>query len=228
MISCQAGEVPIVWGMLIMCLSQLRCKCPLFYFTGMNKRMSYPLSAHSECKQENYFLFFYTTSPCTCFLLPFLLLLLSTYIPLNHFLSPSLSECQVFVLLRQPSEGAGGSKLAFGNEPGSAVGGQAAAAAGRPSSRGLGQRGQVTAPPAAHLSPRRSTWIKCWRSRSRRRSNREENRARRKRVDESGQGRQRGAVAFRRWAGGGRTEERGERSREGRPVDVGAGAASAA
>lgn len=34
------------------------------------------------------------------------------------------AECQALLLLRQPSEGPGGSKLAFGNEPGSAVGGQ--------------------------------------------------------------------------------------------------------
>lgn len=40
------------------------------------------------------------------------------------FFCSSFTACQDFLLLRQPSEGAGGSKLAFGNEPGSAVGGQ--------------------------------------------------------------------------------------------------------
>lgn len=34
------------------------------------------------------------------------------------------AECQALLIIRQPSEGPGGSKLAFGNEPGSAVGGQ--------------------------------------------------------------------------------------------------------
>lgn len=42
-----------------------------------------------------------------------------TYIFVSVF-----AECQTLLLLRQPSEGPGGSKLAFGNEPGTAVGGQ--------------------------------------------------------------------------------------------------------
>ncbi len=91
--------------------------------------------------QTEGFSFFIQPAHVHDFFLPFLLLLLlSTYTPFNHFLSPSFSECQVFVLLRQPSEGAGGSKLAFGNEPGSAVGGQRQQGGPAAEARGSGSR----------------------------------------------------------------------------------------
>ncbi|KAK7929141.1 hypothetical protein WMY93_005536 [Mugilogobius chulae] len=66
----------------------------------------------------------------------------------------SASPCQALLLLGQPSEGAGGSKLAFGDEPGTAVGGQqqqAESQSWRP--RGTGGRGNASSTARAPQQP---------------------------------------------------------------------------